>query len=495
MRRILIVDTTLRDGAQSPQVTFSVEGKVRFAQQLERLKVDVIDAGYPALSAEERAAVERIAQSVSSTTVMALAHGDEVEIEVAAKALAQAPKKRIHLYIPVSDIHRRYLLRGGERDEVLKTSIALVEKAVSLADEVEFTPGDAARADEGFLKEVCCGVEEAGATVINLSDTVGVAIPSKWYRVVKGVVDALKGNAVVSSHCHDDLGLASANSLSAIEAGASQIHGTIGGVGTRAGNAAIEEIAVALKIWGEELGVECLLNLKEIYPTSRLLTMLTGCMLPSHKAVVGDLAFVHTIEEHRMAVVKDHRAVQIVDPQSIGRPSSRTPITRYAGRMMFEQKVHELGYTLSEGQLSKAYQLFSSIAWKKSDVTDADVAAIVEEVISEHGSEWELVSFSISMESGCAPRAKVSLRRGEVEVEEEAEGNGPVDAAFKAVERATETTARLVDFSVRALTYGKDALGEAIVRVKLGNRERVGRAVRTDVVEAAIRAFLKAIDE
>ncbi len=495
MRRVFIVDTTLRDGAQSPQVTFSLEGKVRFAQQLERLNVDVIDAGYPALSAEERAAVERVADSVGSVTVMALAQGDEGEIEEAARALSNAPRKRIHLYVPVSDIHRRYLLRGERREEVLKTSLEMVAKAASLADEVEFTPGDAARADQGFLREVCCGVEEAGAKVINLSDTVGIAVPSKWAEVVAGVVKSLRGSALVSTHCHDDLGVATANSLAAVEAGASQVHATIGGVGTRAGNAAVEEIAVALHVWGEDLGLECGLELREIYPTSRLLTMLTGCILPPHKAVVGDLAFVHTIEGHRMAVVKDQRAIQIVDPQSVGRPSSRTPITRYAGRMMFEQKVHELGYSLDEEQLSDAYQLFSSVAWKKSEVTDADVAAVVEEVISEHGLEWELVSFSISMESGSAPRAVVRLRRGELEIEEEAEGNGPVDAAFKAVERATETPAKLVDFSVRALTYGKDALGEAVVRVRIGGRERVGRAVRTDVVEAAIRAFLKAIDE
>jgi 2-isopropylmalate synthase len=495
MRRVIIVDTTLRDGSQSPQVTFSIERKIRFAQQLERLRVDVIDAGYPALSAEEKAAVEGIAESVESATVMALAHGDEEEIEIAAKSLEKAPRKRIHLYVPVSDIQRRYLLKSGERGRVLKTSLEMVVKAASLADEVEFTPGDAARTDETFLKEVCCGVEEAGASVINLSDTVGVAIPSQWFKVVKGVVESLKGKAVVSTHCHDDLGVATANSLAALEAGASQIHATIGGVGTRAGNAAVEEIAVALKIWGEKIGVECGINLQELYPTSRLLTMLTGCMLPSHKAVVGDLAFVHTIEEHKMAVVKDHKAVQIVDPQSIGRPSSRMPISRYAGRMMFEQKVHELGYSLSEAQLSKAYQLFSNVAWKKSDVTDADVAAVVEEVISEKDRSWDLVSFSISMESWSAPMAKVRLKRGEVEVEEEAEGNGPIDAAFKAVERATETAARLVDFSVRAITYGKDALGEAVVRVKMGGRERVGRSVRTDVVEAAIRAFLKAIDD
>ncbi len=495
MRRVFVVDTTLRDGAQSPQVTFSIEGKVRFARQLERLGVDVIDAGYPALSGEDRASVEGIACSVERVTVMALAQGDEEEISLAAKALAGAPRKRIHLYVPVSDIHRKYLLRGEERDEVLKTSLQMVAKAASLADEVEFTPGDAARADAGFLREICCGVEEAGAAFINLSDTVGVAIPSKWSEVVKGVVESLKGDALVSTHCHDDLGLATANSLAALEAGAAQVHATVGGVGTRAGNAAVEELAVALRIWGAELDMESGLDLSEIYPTSRLLTMLTGCILPPHKAVVGDLAFVHTIEGHRMAVVKDHRAVQIVEPQAVGRPSSRTPITRYAGRMMFEQKVHELGYSLDDDQLADAYQLFSSVAWKKSEVTDADVAAVVEEVISERGRGWELVSFAISMESGSAPKARVRLKRGELEREEEAEGNGPVDAAFKAVERATESPAKLVDFSVRALTYGKDALGEAVVRVKTGGREKVGRAVRTDVVEAAIRAFLKAIDE
>lgn len=494
MKRIFIVDTTLRDGAQSPQVTFSVDGKVRFAQQLERLGVDVIDAGYPSLSDVEREAVERIAEAVGSSTVMALAQGDEEEIDLAARVLAHAPKKRIHLYVPVSDVHRRYLLRGEERDEVLKTSLEMVAKAASLADEVEFTPGDTARADEGFLREVCCGVEEAGASVINLSDTVGVAIPSKWSAVVRGVVGALKGKALVSTHCHDDLGVATANSIAALEAGASQVHATVGGVGTRAGNAAVEEIAMALRLWGEELGLTTGLKLEEIYPTARLLTTLAGCILPPHKAIVGDLAFVHTIEGHRMAVVKAQAAIQVVDPHLIGRPSSRTPITRYAGRMMFEEKVRELGYSLSDEQLSRAFELFSNLAWKKSEILDADVAAVAEEVLSEHGMEWELVSFSISMESDSAPTAKVHLRRGEAEVEEEAQGNGPVDAAFKAIERATETPARLVDFSVRALTYGKDALGEAVVRVVIGGQERVGRSVRTDVVEAAIRAFLKAIE-
>ncbi len=495
MDRVYVVDTTLRDGEQSPEIFFTPEEKVRFGQQLARLGVDVIDAGYPGLGRDDAHAVARVAQEVRGPVIMALARPDEGEIGAALEALKGAEKARIHLYMPVSQIQLRHMLNITP-EEAMERSMKALDLLSGQDVEVEFTLEDAFRADRGFLLEMAKAVAARGVRFINLSDTVGGALPSQISRVVSWLKGELgEKGPLLSIHCHDDLGMATANSVAALEAGARQFHATIGGVGTRAGNAALEEVVMALKLWEEELGLVTEVETKEFYRTVRILTALTGVMIQPHKAIIGKAAFVHKVESHLMAVVKEKSTFEIVRPEDVGYPRSPTILSKYSGRMSFEDKLRELGYSLDEERLDMAYQRFRELVEKKREIYDEDVVAIVEDVLSRRPGVFVLQDFSISSGMGQEPTARVVLlQEGEVK-EAVSRGTGPIDAAFKAIDQITGFTGRLLSYSIRALTEGKDALGEVVLRVRLKGEEVVGRGVATDVVEASIKAYLDAVNK
>ena len=495
MEQVYVVDTTLRDGEQSPEISFTPEDKLRFAQQLARLGVDVIDAGYPALGKDDAQAVSLVAQEVHGPVIMALARPVDEEIEAALDALQKAEKGRIHLYVPVSDIQLKYMLNIS-REEALRKATDALEHLKGMDVEVEFTLEDAFRADRGFLLEMTKAVAQGGAHYINLSDTVGVALPSQVSRVISWLKGEIgNGTHILSIHCHNDLGMATANSLAAIEAGARQFHATIGGVGTRAGNAALEEVVMALHLWEGEMGLSTGVNTKEFYRTARILTAMTGIMIQPHKAIIGKAAFVHKAESHLMAVVKEKRTFEIIKPEDVGYPRNPVILSKYSGRLSFEDKLKELGYYLTQDQLERAYQRFRDLVEKKSEIYSEDIVALVEEVLSERPGVIILKDFSISSGLEREPTAHVTLMHKGVLKESSSQGSGPIDAAFKAIDKITGLKGRLLNYSIQALTEGKDALGEVVLRVRIKGEEVVGRGVATDIVEASIKAYLDAINK
>jgi len=496
MQKVYILDTTLRDGEQSPEISFFPSEKLRFAKQLARLNVDVIDAGYPALGKDDKEAVSLIAQEVKGPVIMALAKPKEEEILEAVEALKEAEKSRVHLYMPVSDIHLKYLL-SIKREEALKISVKMIEALKQYNDiEIEFTLEDAFRAEREFLLKMALAVSEVGVHYLNISDTVGKALPFKFKEVVSLLKNEIKEfTPVISVHCHDDLGMATANSLAALEAGARQVHVTVAGVGTRAGNAALEEVVMALRIWGEELGLYTEVNTKELYKTARLLSAITGVAIQPHKAIIGKAAYVHKVESHLMAVVREKSTFEIIKPEEVGYPRSPTILSKYSGKMSLEEKLRELGYDLEPKKLEMAYTKFRELVERKSEIYDEDVVAIVEDVLSAKFGLFLLEAFSISSGTEKEPIASVCLKLdGEVK-EATARGSGPVDAAFRAIDEITGFTGRLLSYSIRALTEGKDALGEVVLRVKLKGEEVVGRGVATDILEASIKAYLDAVNK
>ncbi len=495
MEQVHVVDTTLRDGEQSPEISFTPEEKLRFAQQLVRLGVDVIDAGYPALGKDDAHAVSLVAQETHGPVIMALARPEDEEIETALEALKKAEKSRVHIYIPVSDIQLKYMLNIAQ-EEALKKATDAIEYVREKDIEVEFTLEDAFRADRGFLSEMAQAVTQGGTHYINLSDTVGVAIPSRIGQVFSWLKGELGDKApILSIHCHDDLGMATANSVAAIEAGARQFHATISGVGTRAGNAALEEVVMILKLWEDELGLSIGINTQELYRTVRILTAMTGVMIQPHKAIIGKAAFVHKAESHLMAVVKEKRTFEIVKPEDVGYPRSPMVLSKYSGRLSFEDKLRELGYSLDPDHLEMAYQRFRDLVEKKREIYDEDVVAMVEEVLSKRPGALILQDFSISSGLEQEPIAHVTLIQEGTLKESSSQGSGPIDAAFKAIDEITGFKGRLLNYSIRALTEGKDALGEVVLWARIKGEEVVGRGVATDIVEASIKAYLDGVNK
>jgi len=495
MEQVYVVDTTLRDGEQSPEISFTPEEKLRFAQQLARLGVDVIDAGYPALGKDDAHAVSLVAQEVHGPVIMALARPEDEEIGAALDTLQKAEKSRVHIYIPVSDIQLKYMLNVPQEEALKKASNAL-EHVKGKDVKVEFTLEDAFRADRGFLLEMAQAVAQGGVHYINLSDTVGGALPSRIGQVISWLKGEMgDGAPILSIHCHDDLGMATANSVAAIEAGARQFHATIGGVGTRAGNAALEEVVMALNLWEGEMGLSMGVDTQEFYRTVRILTAMTGAMIQPHKAIIGKAAFVHKAESHLMAVVKEKRTFEIVKPEDVGYPRSPMVLSKYSGRLSFEDKLRELGYSLDPDHLEMAYQCFRDLVEKKREIYDEDVVAVVEEVLSKRPGALTLQDFSISSGLEQEPTAHVTLIQKGTLKEASSQGSGPIDAAFKAIDEITGFKGRLLNYSIRALTEGKDALGEVVLRVRVKGEEVVGRGVATDIVEASIKAYLDGVNK
>ncbi|MCL4514219.1 MAG: 2-isopropylmalate synthase, partial [Firmicutes bacterium] len=489
-------DTTLRDGEQSPGVSLQVKEKVEIAQQLARLGVDVIESGFPVASPGDFEAVQAVAEVVRGPVIAALARAVPGDISRAWEAVKNAARPRIHTFIATSPIHMAKKL-NKEPEEVLKMAVEAVRMARGFTPDVEFSAEDATRSDPDFLRRIFGAVIEAGATVINIPDTVGYTTPVEFARLIEYVRAHTPGidRVAISVHCHDDLGLAVANSLAAVAAGADQVECTVNGLGERAGNAALEELAMALRTRRDFFGVRTRLTTEQIYRTSRLVSTLTGMGVQPNKAIVGANAFAHESGIHQDGVLKNRATYEIMTPESIGLSANRLVLGKHSGRHAFKERLQELGYVLSDAEVQKAFERFIDLADRKKEVSDQDIESIIEGEIASAPVVYKLEYLHVASGNTTVPTATVSLSYEGRTLEEAACGDGPVDAVFKAIDRITGLTVNLADYQLKAVTSGKDAQGEVVLRVRDDGHFFTGRGVSTDVIEASARAYLQAVNK
>jgi 2-isopropylmalate synthase len=487
-------DTTLRDGEQAPGIALAAPEKLEIAEQLARLGVDVIEAGFPASSPGEFEAVRRIAESVKGSAVAALCRADDGDIDRAWEAIRDAQAARLHVFISTSDVHLDSMLRMS-RDQVVEATRRSVRRARSYTADVEFSAQDATRTDPEFMLETFRVAVEEGATTINVPDTVGYAMPHEFGELVRVVREAVPDHVVVSTHCHNDLGLAVANSLAGVANGARQVEVAVNGIGERAGNCSLEEMAMILSTRGSALGLGHRLNVKEIARTSRLVSLLTGYPVQPNKAVVGANAFAHESGIHQHGVLMNRATYEIMDPVELGYEGSKIVLGKHSGRHAFADAVAKLGLQLSADALNRAFARFKDLADRKMALTDADLEAIVSEELGVTEEDaFTLESLAVAGGTHLSPTATVRLHRDGATVEDSAMGDGMIDAAYGAITRATGVGARLSAYNVSAVTPGSDALGDVVVQLDVDGRLFTGRGVASDVVEASARAYLAAVN-
>jgi 2-isopropylmalate synthase len=493
--RVIIFDTTLRDGEQSPGIALNVHEKIEIAEQLQRLGVDVIEAGFPIASDGDFESVQAIARALDRATVCGLARTNFADIDRAWEALRDAVNPRIHVFIATSKIHMERKLQMTP-EQVVEAAVAGVARARSYVDDVEFSPEDGTRSDVEFMCSVLQAVVDAGATTLNIPDTVGYTTPGEFTDMIRYVVDNVKGPDTlrVSTHCHNDLGLAVANSLAAVAAGARQVECTINGIGERAGNAAMEEIVMAIRTRADVFGVDTGIETSQLAKTSRLVSRLTGYPVQYNKAVVGRNAFAHEAGIHQHGVLADKRTYEIMDAESVGQ-HSEIVLGKHSGRHAFSDALTKMGLTVQGDALNQAFIRFKELADRKVQITEADLEAIVAEEIGADGDAWQLADLVVMGGLDKTPTASVQLRRNGDRVLQTAEGDGMIDAACQAISRAVDIDARLVDFNVSSVTGETDALGDVVVQIEADGRRASGRGVSTDVVEASARAYLSAINK
>ena len=496
MRRITIFDTTLRDGEQCPGASLEPSEKLEIARHLVRLGVDVIEGGFPIASPGDAKAVRMIAEAIKGPTICALARSLAADIDAAAKALAPAKKKRIHVFLATSPIHRKYKLRKA-RQEILRQAVWAVGYAKRYSKDVEFSPEDASRTEPEFLHQVIEAVIKAGATTVNILDTVGFAIPDEFGRLIRGIVDSVPNidRAVISVHCHNDLGLSVPNSLAAIANGAGQVECTVNGIGERAGNASLEEIVMSLKIRRDFYQATTGIDTTQISKTSRLVSALTGIVVQPNKAIVGGNAFRHESGIHQDGVLKHRATYEIMRPQDIGLASNKLVLGKLSGRHAFARRLADLGFKLPKVELDRAFSRFKDLADKKKEVFDEDLMAIVEDEAAIGHEIFKLVYVHTASGSDTVPTATIKLEKDGKLLQDAACGDGPVDASYKTIDRLTGMSPELVDYGLQAVTKGKDAQGEVTVRLRSRGREVSGRGASTDVIEASAKAYLNAINK
>ena len=494
--RIKIFDTTLRDGEQTPGVNLNIQEKLEIAKQLEKLGVDVIEAGFAIASPGDFEAVKAVSDNIKNVTIASLCRAVEKDIDRAWEAVKGAQSPRIHTFIATSDIHLKYKLKMTE-DEVLERAVAMVKYAKKYCSDVEFSAEDASRTRVEFLIKVVEEVIKAGATVVNIPDTVGYTTPTEYGEMIRTIRKNVSNidKADISVHCHNDLGLAVANSLAAVLSGANQVECTVNGLGERAGNAAVEELIMGIDTRKDYYKIEHKIDTTQIYRSSKLVSSLTGIAVQPNKAIVGANAFAHESGIHQHGVLSEKSTYEIMRPESIGLGQNRMVLGKLSGRHAFEERLKEMGYTTltSEG-IQQAFEKFKSLADKKKVVLDRDIEALIEEKVSEVPEIFELDSFQITSGNKSVATSTISLKRNDNIITEAATGDGPVDAAFNAIERAVGISFTLEDYSLRAVTEGKDALGEVTVRISKDGKLFVGRGVSTDVIESGVRAYLNAIN-
>ena len=496
MEKVIIFDTTLRDGEQAAGASLNLQEKLEIARQLDKLGVDVIEAGFPASSVGDFEAVRLIARELKRPTICALTLANVEAIDRAWEAVKEAEHPRIHVFLSASDIHLAHQLKKS-RDEVLKMSQETVARAKSYLDDVEFSPMDASRADPAYIYQILEAVISAGATTVNIPDTVGYATPQEFGGLIQGIVDNVSNidRAVVSVHCHDDLGLAVANSLEAIRVGARQAECTINGIGERAGNASLEEIVMALKTRQDFFNLTTNIDTTQIYRTSRLVSELTGFPVQPNKAIIGANAFRHQSGIHQDGVLKKSITYEIMDPKLVGIPSSTLVLSKVSGRHAFKERLSELGYTLSEEDLNRAFQGFKGLADKKKDITDRDIESLIAEELRTVIEVYHLDHVEVSCGDHNIPTATVRLIAPDGQsLADAALGTGPVDAVYKAINRIVGIPNRLTEFTVKSITEGIDAIGEVLIRIESEGVTYTGRGASTDIIVASAKAYMNALN-
>jgi 2-isopropylmalate synthase len=500
MDRVIIFDTTLRDGEQSPGFSMNTVEKLEMARQLARLNVDVIEAGFPISSDEDFEATREVARQVGTLEgapiICGLSRVGLADIDRCWEAVRHARRPRVHTFVATSDIHLKYKLRKT-RAEVLQAAVEAVKHARGYCGDVEFSPEDASRSDFGYMCDVLEAVIEAGAGTINIPDTVGYAIPQEWGERIARIRERLKrheGRYVLSVHCHNDLGQAVANSLTAILNGARQVECTINGIGERAGNASLEEIVMALRTRRDFFGVDTRIRTEEIFRSSRLLSHLTGVHVQPNKAVVGENAFAHEAGIHQDGVLKEKLTYEIMRPQDIGRTSNKLVMGKHSGRHALAVRLKELGFDLAGPDLDKAFKKFKDLADKKKEVYDEDLMAIVQDELTQAPETYALEYLHVVSGTGVIPSATVRLRKEDQVFQDSGVGDGPVDAVLNAIDAITGMKGRLLDYQLRAITGGKDAIGEVSVKVEFDGQPVTGKGASTDVIEASARAYVHALN-
>ncbi|EHQ51141.1 2-isopropylmalate synthase [Ectothiorhodospira shaposhnikovii] len=495
--KLFIFDTTLRDGEQSPGASMTREEKVRIAKALEKMRVDIIEAGFPAASTGDFESVRAVARAVQDSTVCGLARAKDVDIDRAGEALKEANSARIHTFLATSPIHMQYKLKMSP-DEVLTQAVAAVKRARQWTDNVEFSPEDAGRSELDFLCRVIEAVIDAGARTINIPDTVGYNIPQQFGELMRNLIERVPNSdkAVFSVHCHNDLGVAVANSLAAVLHGARQVECTINGLGERAGNAALEEIVMAVRTRQDVFPCDTTLDTTQIVPCSRLVSSITGFPVQPNKAIVGANAFAHESGIHQDGVLKHRDTYEIMRAQDVGWSENRIVLGKHSGRNAFRTRLKDLGIEFTaEEELNEAFSRFKELADKKHEIFDEDLQALVSEATMAMDSEQlKLVSMRVCSETGETPLANVTLSVDGAERSGQAEGSGPVDAAFKAIETIVPSGTQLLLYSVNNITSGTDAQGEVTVRLEKAGRIVNGQGADTDIVIASAKAYLNALN-
>jgi 2-isopropylmalate synthase len=498
MEKLIIFDTTLRDGEQAPGATLNEREKLEIARQLVALGVDVIEAGFPISSPGDFKAVEQIASSIKGVVICGLARAVTRDIDAAWRAIKRAQGgSRIHLFLATSKIHMQYKLKKAE-DEILRLAVESVRYAKKYTGDIEFSPEDASRTEPEFLFKVVQAVIAAGATTVNIPDTVGYAYPQEYGDLIASIKERVPNidRAVISVHCHNDLGLAVANSLSAVKNGARQVEATINGIGERAGNASMEEIVMAVKTRRDLFaGVGVSINTREIYKTSRLVSKLTSFAVAPNKAIVGLNAFRHESGIHQDGIIKKRQTYEIISPADVGFSGTGLVLGKHSGRHALERRLAEMGIKLSEKELVAAFEKFKVLADKKKTIYEEDLASIVEDQIRKPVEIWQLDSVAYASGTNVTPHATVCLKTKGKIAAVSSTGDGPVDACYKAIEKITKIKARLLDYKIEAVTSGKDALGEVSVKVEAGKRIVLGRGSSTDIIEASAKAYLNALNK
>ena len=493
---VRMFDTTLRDGEQSPGASMNLKEKLEIARALEQLGVDVIEAGFPITSQGDFDAVSAIASEISGSTIAGLARCTEKDVRRAGEAVKRAKKGRIHVFCATSKIHREFKLRKA-KDEIIRMTVQNVELARSYVADVEFSPEDASRTELDFLADVVAAAIEAGATTINCPDTVGFASPDEYRKMFEYLIAHVKGakDVIFSTHCHNDLGLAVANSIAGVMGGARQVECTINGIGERAGNASLEEIVMAFKTRNDQFPFQTRINSKKLVPTSRLVSSLTGLLVQRNKAIVGENAFAHESGIHQDGMLKHKSTYEIMTPTDVGWQSSKNVLGKHSGRHAFKTRLEEIGLALDEAHLEKAFERFKTLCDKKKEIYDEDIEAIVEDQMENGDALFRLKSLQVMAGTSGTPTATVTLidATGQ-EITDAATGDGPIDAMFAVIQRITRISASLESFTVRSVTGGKDAQGEAVVELKHTDKKVRGRGVSTDILEAAAKAYLVAIN-
>jgi 2-isopropylmalate synthase len=496
MRKINIFDTTLRDGEQSAGVNLNLQEKLEIARQLERLGVDIIEAGFPAASKGDFQAVKQIAETIKTCSVTGLSRSVQSDIDAAWEALKGGVEPRLHLFIATSPIHMTYKLRMTP-EQVIEAAVSSVKYAKRYFPVVQWSAEDACRSELPFLAKIITEVIKAGATVINIPDTVGYITPKEYGNIFTFLINNVPNieKVSLSAHCHDDLGMAVANSLAAIEHGATQIEGTINGIGERAGNAALEEIAVALYIRKDYYQAETRLNLQEIKRTSNLVSKLTGMIIPPNKAVVGKNAFAHESGIHQDGVLKEKTTYEIISPELVGVQSNSMVLGKHSGRHALRNRVEELGYTLSDEEINKLFVRFKELADKKKDITDDDLVALILEEKFDLKDFYQLCSIQVQYGTNQIPTAVVVLKDGQGnEIQEAATGAGSVEALYNTLERCFKTAVTLLDYRIESVGGGRDALAQVFVKVRVNDIETSGRGTAQDVLEASAKAYINAVN-